>query len=172
MRCLSMKEPWLDLVLRGHKTIETRTWRTRHRGPLLLASSKAIDEEALERFTEDLWYLGDEQWEHPLGYIRGVCSIVSVKHPIGDDPERRAAMLDTEGLWMWRLEHVHRFDQPMPIRGMPGVFDVELVSMILGGEIRFWAAANGYDCEFILDVRYPEQAEVICELPISKVRDE
>ena len=35
-----MKQPWANLIASGQKTIETRTWATIYRGPLLIVSSK------------------------------------------------------------------------------------------------------------------------------------
>ena len=40
MKAISIKEPWASLILNGHKTIETRTWKTTYRGKLLLCASK------------------------------------------------------------------------------------------------------------------------------------
>lgn len=44
MLALSIKEPWLTLIVDGingvHKSIETRTWKTDHVGALLLVGSK------------------------------------------------------------------------------------------------------------------------------------
>ena len=40
MKALSIKEPYASLILNGMKTIETRTWRTKYRGKILLCASK------------------------------------------------------------------------------------------------------------------------------------
>lgn len=40
MKCLSVKQPWANLIASGRKTIETRTWATDYRGELLIVSSK------------------------------------------------------------------------------------------------------------------------------------
>ncbi len=40
MKSLSVKEPWASLILSGKKTIETRTWNTKCRGPILICVSK------------------------------------------------------------------------------------------------------------------------------------
>ena len=40
MKALSVKQPWANLIASGRKTIETRTWSTSYRGPLLIVSSK------------------------------------------------------------------------------------------------------------------------------------
>lgn len=39
MKALSLRQPWASLIADGRKTIETRTWRTRYRGPLAIHAS-------------------------------------------------------------------------------------------------------------------------------------
>jgi len=45
---LSIRQPWVELILSGRKTIEVRSWRTGHRGELWLHAGKAIDTKACE----------------------------------------------------------------------------------------------------------------------------
>ena len=33
MKALSVPQPWAEVIARGEKTIEVRTWSTKHRGP-------------------------------------------------------------------------------------------------------------------------------------------
>lgn len=40
MKTLTMKQPWAQLLVEGHKKIETRSWNTSFRGELLIHSSK------------------------------------------------------------------------------------------------------------------------------------
>jgi hypothetical protein len=40
MRAISLWEPWASLIRCKAKTIETRSWPTKYRGPLLICSSK------------------------------------------------------------------------------------------------------------------------------------
>src|SRR5690349_19214533 len=40
IKCLSLWEPWATLMALGHKRVETRSWYTSHRGPLLICASK------------------------------------------------------------------------------------------------------------------------------------
>ncbi|GAH18321.1 unnamed protein product, partial [marine sediment metagenome] len=40
MRAISIKSPWWQKILSGEKTIETRTWRTKYRGDILICASK------------------------------------------------------------------------------------------------------------------------------------
>ena len=39
LRALSIRQPWAWLVVNGYKDIENRSWRTKHRGPLLIHAS-------------------------------------------------------------------------------------------------------------------------------------
>ena len=45
MKCLSLRQPYAELVATGRKTIETRKWNTNFRGKFLIHSSKTIDKE-------------------------------------------------------------------------------------------------------------------------------
>ena len=47
-RCLSVKQPWAGLISLGIKTIETRTWETKYRVPLLIISSMKPDIDAVD----------------------------------------------------------------------------------------------------------------------------
>ncbi len=47
---LSIRQPWIELILSGLKTIEVRTWSTEYRGELWLHAGKKADREALKRF--------------------------------------------------------------------------------------------------------------------------
>jgi predicted transcriptional regulator len=49
MKCLSLKQPFADLLALGEKTIELRKWNTKFRGEFLIHASKNIDSDACER---------------------------------------------------------------------------------------------------------------------------
>lgn len=51
MKTLTIKQPWASLIALGEKKIETRSWRTKYRGPLLIHAGKTIDKEAFCRET-------------------------------------------------------------------------------------------------------------------------
>lgn len=43
MKALTIRQPWASLIALGVKTIETRSWATKHRGPVLIhAGAKAV----------------------------------------------------------------------------------------------------------------------------------
>lgn len=47
---LSIRQPWVDLILRGLKTIEVREWPIRRRGPFFIHASSSLDWRAVELF--------------------------------------------------------------------------------------------------------------------------
>ena len=42
-KCLSLRQPYAELVVSGRKTIELRKWNTRFRGEFLIHASKSTD---------------------------------------------------------------------------------------------------------------------------------
>ena len=48
VKALTIHQPWAELIARGDKTFETRSWQTHHRGVILIHASK---EPVLEDFT-------------------------------------------------------------------------------------------------------------------------
>jgi hypothetical protein len=43
MKCLSLKQPYAELLVSGKKTIELRNWNTYFRGKFLVHASKNVD---------------------------------------------------------------------------------------------------------------------------------
>ena len=50
IKVLSLKQPWLELILQKRKTIETRVWNTKFRGEFYLHASKNVDVNACRKF--------------------------------------------------------------------------------------------------------------------------
>ncbi len=50
---LSVRQPWVELILPGRKSIEVRSWTTRHRGLLWLHAGMARERRLLQRFHLD-----------------------------------------------------------------------------------------------------------------------
>jgi hypothetical protein len=49
MKALTVLQPWAQLLILGAKRYETRSWKTKHRGPLLIHAGRAFFEKARER---------------------------------------------------------------------------------------------------------------------------
>jgi hypothetical protein len=65
IRALSLHQPWASLVALGVKSIETRSWSTKYRGPLAIHAAKTLKGiDALDGEQESGWrfgYVGDFQ---------------------------------------------------------------------------------------------------------------
>lgn len=101
MKALTIRQPWASLIAAGVKTIETRSWSTRYRGPLAIHAGAHRPTEGEELCGDSGWYwdwdvdhgiviLGREPWnEHPapLGAVVATCTLADVV-PIMDGRSR------------------------------------------------------------------------------------
>lgn len=105
MKALSVKQPWANMIASGQKTIETRTWKTVYRGPLLIVSAK----------TPDI---------APAGQALAIAELVDCR-PMSVLDESAARCSNYEGAFAWVLKNI-RSIPPFPVSGQPALFDVEL----------------------------------------------
>jgi hypothetical protein len=92
VKALSVKRPWADWIISGRKPVENRTWRTWHRGPLLIHASGA-------------------------GLVLGAVTVVDCVLV-----EEAPAGPDTEGPWCWILAAPVRLPRPVPCKGRLGMW--------------------------------------------------
>lgn len=111
MKALSIKQPWAELILRGIKDVENRTWETKYRGQLLIHAGKNINKEALRVLS------ADHSFRELSSGILGVCELVKVSTVVQSQWHER-------GYAGFYLENVRRFGQPIPFNGMLFIFDV------------------------------------------------
>jgi len=85
--CLSMHQPWAQLMVAGFKRFEGREWNTKYRGPLWVHStSKKPDPELIKEledaYREHYAILGEDMPDFPVNYptsmIIGRCDLVDV----------------------------------------------------------------------------------------------
>ncbi len=105
MKALSVKQPWANMIARGEKTIETRTWPTKYRGELLICSSKKPNIE-------------------PAGCAVAIVNLVDCR-PMAKDDEAAACVEMFDGAWAWVLELTGVFG-PFPVKGRLGIFDLDV----------------------------------------------
>ncbi len=108
MHALSVRQPWASLIATGRKTIETRTWSTGYRGPLLICAT------ASNLNYPDL----------PCGVA--VCRVKLVDcRPMTERDCDAAHTAMSNGLFAWVLADAVLV-RPWRVRGRQGLFDVEL----------------------------------------------
>lgn len=81
MRALTIRQPWASLIAAGVKTIETRSWSTKYRGPIAIHAGK----HPVETNTVGYWWEGN----YPLGAVVATCTLADVV-PIVDDSDMSA----------------------------------------------------------------------------------
>ena len=135
MKTLSVAQPWAQLLVLGAKRLETRRWRTAHRGPLAVHAARHLSAAARalcrqEPFRSLLRAGGVADWgELPLGAVIGAIEVVDCVRvedlPPPEEPE--ASLGDfAPGRWVWQLRRPLRLPTPLPARGRLGLFDVDL----------------------------------------------
>lgn len=105
MKALSVKQPWAGMIASGEKTIETRTWTTKYRGPVLVVSSRLPKIE-------------------PAGYALAVADIVESR-PMRRADERAACCKVYPKAHAWVLKNV-RSIEPFPVKGKLGLYEVRV----------------------------------------------
>jgi len=105
MKALSVKQPWANMIASGEKMIETRTWMTSFRGPILIISSKQPRIE-------------------PAGCVVAVATLTDCR-PMTRRDERAACCRIYPNAKAWVLEGIRRVE-PVPMRGALGLFDCPL----------------------------------------------
>jgi hypothetical protein len=116
MKALSVRQPWAWAIIHGGKRFENRTWRTDHRGPLLIHAARArVDLDAGRRLVPGL----PAEDELDFGALVGLVQLVDVL------PARECPRADpfVEGPLCWVLEDPRPL-VPVPYRGRLQLFDV------------------------------------------------
>lgn len=117
---LSVKQPWASLIASGRKSIETRTWQTSYRGPLLICAGKSPDMDAIVRFGGS-----PEDWElrFPPGIALCVVSLVTIT-PMTQYDEASACCARYPGAYAWRFGPSIAITAHFTVKGKLGLFKV------------------------------------------------
>ncbi len=136
MKALSLTQPWATLVALGAKRYETRGWRTGYRGALAIHATKEFPRWARWHCFEEPFatvlrtHLGgdDPDTLQHFGVIVAVARLVDIVRTTEVyedlDKQERAFGDYTPGRYAWRLEDVRGLAEPIPCRGMQGVWPV------------------------------------------------
>jgi hypothetical protein len=142
MRALSVSQPWASLLVLGIKCLETRSWQTVHRGPLLIHASRNFNRAGRALCVQEpictaLRGVGIDSWRQlPLGAVLGVVELracVRVEDAGPVPPEELPLGDFTPGRWLWQVAQPQRLTAPVPYRGKLGLFEIpnDLLSLPL-----------------------------------------
>lgn len=121
MKCLSVSQPFAELIISGVKSIDLRGWSTRYRGDILIHAPQKIMKDECQRFGMN----------NPVtGAIVGRVSLVGVKkyhnmRELHDDSHLHLAQKNVERKrYGFLLEKPYKFATPIPQKGRLGLFEV------------------------------------------------
>jgi len=113
IKAISLKQPWASWIADGRKTIETRTWRTKHRDWLLVCAGMTFDEST-----------GEKHFKYPVGVALCLARIVDCR-PMREEDDVAACCPWTSGRYAWVIDGVLRVD-PFRVKGARGLFPVDV----------------------------------------------
>jgi hypothetical protein len=125
LKCLSLKQPFAELLVSGKKIIELRKWNTNYRGVFLVHASKSIDLEACKR-------LGIDPSSLIIGAVIGSAEIYDVKHYKNKeefDEDKNKHLADDSFLsshYGFLIKSPKRMEKPIYINGKLGFFEVSI----------------------------------------------
>jgi hypothetical protein len=112
MKALTLKDysetPYATWVEQGLKTLETRTYPTKHRGDLLITCSAS---------------------SKTLNAGRAVCVVEVVDcYPMTKEHEQAACCELYPRAWCWELKNLRQLSRKFRVKGQLQIFEVELPS--------------------------------------------
>ncbi|MGI8333434.1 hypothetical protein ACRYCC_26075 [Actinomadura scrupuli] len=137
MRALSVRPPWSAAIAHFGKTVENRTWYTRHRGPLAIHASAMLDggrersDHIFERVA-DLSGLPDAvireaaQVRSAIVAVARLTTVCSASLPVeaGFPLRCPCGPWAVAGQRHFRLADVRPLVEPVPARGALGLWDL------------------------------------------------
>ena len=119
MKALSIRQPWAELIVAGHKDIENRRWRTDYRGPVLIHAGvniEPIDADLREWVKRVSGFDLPQAADLPRGGIVGQVEIV--------DLVQSSSSPWFSGPYGFVLANARRLPF-RPMSGQPGLFEVQ-----------------------------------------------
>ncbi|CAN5711410.1 hypothetical protein BH18ACT15_BH18ACT15_15370 [soil metagenome] len=124
---LSVRQPWAWAIIMGYKDVENRSWKTNHRGPLLIHAPRKV---APEGFS----FLQRRGIDIPADFARGglVGSVVLV-----DCVSKAKSPWAFQDHWHWLLRRPFEFNRPIECTGRLGLFAPDISGQALGAARRY-----------------------------------
>jgi len=134
LKCLSVSQPFADLIVKGKKTIELRGWNTNFRGEFLIHAPLKIRKDDYKRLKI--------KTKLPTGVIIGKAQIYDVKKynsksDVKKDSKKHFAsskFFNTK--YGFCLHKAKEFHVPIPCKGKLGFFEVKLNEKIKKNKIK------------------------------------
>ena len=135
MKCLSVSQPYADLIIQGKKTVELRTWNTKFRGEFLVHAPLKVKTDACKK-------LGIDPQSLRTGVIIGRVEIYDVKkyknqiEIKADYAKHFAVKGHLDHRYGFLLRNPKELRVPIPYKGSLGFFEAKLDLKINKNEIK------------------------------------
>jgi len=122
MKAISIRQPWADLIVHGHKTLELRRWTVNYRGPLAIHAAQTIEREACAQH-------GLNPEALTIGALIGLVDLVGIiELDEAGYAAHRAEHRDLDPfagpLFGWQLANPRPLSPPRPMPGRMGLFNI------------------------------------------------
>jgi hypothetical protein len=115
---LGVRQPWVELILRGVKTIEVRSQDTRVRGTIYLYASKKFSDLPAALDIAKVHALDCPSL--PTGLLLGSVEITATRPArVGDAGPSCVPAGFLNQQFVWELQNPQRFAKPVPVRFLP-----------------------------------------------------
>ncbi|MFO1533616.1 MAG: ASCH domain-containing protein [Thermoplasmatota archaeon] len=118
---MTIKQPWAELIASGRKSIETRSWPTRYRGPLAIHAGLQGDRDAARRLGYDLILNVEGRSYLPRGAVVAVADLVDVRRLRPADAAQ-SLCAHVDGRYAWILADIQRLEPVVPRVGAQGLW--------------------------------------------------
>lgn len=118
---ITLYQPWATYIMKGIKTIETRThdrFKVLKNKTILIHAGQKIDKKAIELITLDE--------EIITGAILGSAYVYECRWLTGSEYENKCALVDTTNRYGLFLKDIKLFEKPIFIKGKMGIWYYEL----------------------------------------------
>ena len=127
MKCLSICQPFANLIIQNKKTIELRKWNTNFRGVFLIhAPIKIIKEDCKRLKINEEFTTGAIIGKAELYDVKKYESLKEIKI---DKKKHYSSTTSHEKIFGFILKNAKPFRIPIPWKGQLGFFDVDVPKM-------------------------------------------
>lgn len=127
MKVLSIREPYATLIANKTKYIETRSWKTKYRGDIIIHSCKGV-----YPIKEKIQHLVDKK-NLKYGYMLCIATIVDcvyidekyAKKIKSENIDNYLCGDYTPGRYAWILDNIRIIKEPIEISGKLGLWNYE-----------------------------------------------
>lgn len=144
IKAITLTQPWATLVALGYKQVETRSWRTDYRGPLVIHAAKSFPRWARDTMIEDLHFAAALQGFTANDLPRGAALCVvellgcvpvtespvwaekvnfSLGHKMSVSEIYFGDYAPDGGRYAWPMRLIEVFAEPIPCSGALGLWD-------------------------------------------------